>query len=187
MFATSDQSPLKRMAGSICSSASHLVALPEAWLPFRPLPPHPTPFEASTALQTKPAHNPLSFFERTSLVHPFSNHTVTDLDASLADHTSRFCFIPLSFRAQHLCHYRAHLTPRNTFTSQNYLVKMTRSILALLATAGLVAAQGVTDKISPKGDAPATCKPAWDGKFELTVASVVSKRDIAVSSLAATA
>jgi hypothetical protein len=42
-------------------------------------------------------------------------------------------------------------------------------VFALLAAAAAAIAQGVTDKIPPKGAAPDGCKASLDGKFEITV------------------
>ncbi|KAI1801965.1 hypothetical protein F4811DRAFT_531495 [Daldinia bambusicola] len=50
-------------------------------------------------------------------------------------------------------------------------------VSALLGTA-IAAPQGVTDKLTPTGAAPAGCTGTFDGKFEISVAEVTEKRDI---------
>ncbi|KAI1473612.1 hypothetical protein F4774DRAFT_403799 [Daldinia eschscholtzii] len=50
-------------------------------------------------------------------------------------------------------------------------------ISALLGTA-IAAPQGVTDKLTPTGAAPAGCTGTFDGKFEISVAEVTEKRSI---------
>lgn len=59
-------------------------------------------------------------------------------------------------------------------------------ITALIGTAGVALAQGVTSAIAPQASAPAGCSASYDGTFEITVAKVAGaeKRNapIAVSS-----
>ncbi|KAG4220037.1 hypothetical protein PC116_g31484, partial [Phytophthora cactorum] len=50
-------------------------------------------------------------------------------------------------------------------------------ISALLGTA-IAAPQGVTDKLTPTGAAPAGCTGTFDGKFEISVAEITEKRSI---------
>lgn len=66
-------------------------------------------------------------------------------------------------------------------------MKFSTAIVAVLSTAGVALAQGVTSAISPAASAPAGCSASYDGSFEITVAKVegAQKRDgpIAVSCL----
>lgn len=55
---------------------------------------------------------------------------------------------------------------------------MKYSVLAL-GLAASVYAQGVTEKITPKGDAPEGCQASYDGEFEISVRSF-AKRDLVV-------
>ncbi|KAK3291251.1 uncharacterized protein B0H64DRAFT_436105 [Chaetomium fimeti] len=59
--------------------------------------------------------------------------------------------------------------------------------LAALATVPLAIAQGVTDKIAPKGDAPEGCQPNAAGMFEITVIPLMgkAKRDALIENRAA--
>ncbi|KAK3380886.1 hypothetical protein B0H63DRAFT_194032 [Podospora didyma] len=56
---------------------------------------------------------------------------------------------------------------------------MRYQVLALLAVVASAAAQGVTDKIPPKGKAPAGCQSSIGGKFEVAIIPIaeVKKRD----------
>ena len=54
-------------------------------------------------------------------------------------------------------------------TRLNRDIAMRGYALALLATAGSVFGQGVTEKISPTGAPPSGCTPSFDGKFEITI------------------
>lgn len=63
-------------------------------------------------------------------------------------------------------------------------MKTTTLAAAVVGTAGLALAQGVTSAIAPQASAPAGCSASLDGTFEISVAKVaVAKRDapIAVS------
>lgn len=64
-------------------------------------------------------------------------------------------------------------------------MKFTSIVAALVGTANLALAQGVTSAIAPQASAPAGCSASYDGTFEITVAKVAgaTKRDapIAVS------
>lgn len=64
-------------------------------------------------------------------------------------------------------------------------MKSTTLLAAIVGTAGLALAQGVTSAIAPQATAPAGCSASYDGTFEITVAkvAVANKRDapIAVS------
>lgn len=46
------------------------------------------------------------------------------------------------------------------------------------ALVGAAFAQGVTEKISPTGAAPAGCTGSFSGSFEITVVQVTQKRSI---------
>lgn len=72
------------------------------------------------------------------------------------------------------------------FTTTPFTMKSTTLLAAIVGTAGLALAQGVTSAIAPQATAPAGCSASYDGTFEITVAkvAVANKRDapIAVSS-----
>jgi hypothetical protein len=53
------------------------------------------------------------------------------------------------------------------------------SAIALLSGAAFVAAQGVTEKITPTAAAPAGCTGSVDGDFEITIYQAQAKRDLA--------
>ncbi|CAN8098539.1 unnamed protein product [Discula destructiva] len=54
--------------------------------------------------------------------------------------------------------------------------------VALLGTANLALAQGVTSAVAPQASPPPGCSPSYDGTFEITVAKVegAAKRDVPV-------
>ncbi|KAK7975575.1 hypothetical protein PG989_014038 [Apiospora arundinis] len=57
---------------------------------------------------------------------------------------------------------------------------MKTTIIASSALMGLAVAvpQGITDKLTPTGSAPAGCTGTFDGSFEITVAKITEKRDL---------
>lgn len=59
-------------------------------------------------------------------------------------------------------------------------MKVTSVLAALLGSANLALAQGVTSAIAPQASAPAGCSPSHDGTFEITVAKV-AKRDVPIA------
>ncbi|KAI1407708.1 hypothetical protein F5Y13DRAFT_174168 [Hypoxylon sp. FL1857] len=57
-------------------------------------------------------------------------------------------------------------------------MRFTFAFVSALLGIALAAPQGVTDKLTPTGAAPAGCTGSFDGKFEITVAEVTEKRSI---------
>ncbi|KAI0835009.1 hypothetical protein F5Y06DRAFT_277149 [Hypoxylon sp. FL0890] len=57
-------------------------------------------------------------------------------------------------------------------------MRFTLAITSALLGIAIAAPQGVTDKLTPTGAAPAGCTGSFDGKFEITVAEVTEKRSI---------
>ncbi|OTA52766.1 hypothetical protein K449DRAFT_390739 [Hypoxylon sp. EC38] len=57
-------------------------------------------------------------------------------------------------------------------------MQLTLAFISALLGIALAAPQGVTDKLTPTGAAPAGCTGSFDGKFEITVAEVTEKRSV---------
>ncbi|KAI1772164.1 hypothetical protein F4818DRAFT_444397 [Hypoxylon cercidicola] len=57
-------------------------------------------------------------------------------------------------------------------------MRFTFALLSALTGIAIAAPQGVTDKLTPTGAAPAGCTGSFDGNFEITVADVTEKRSI---------
>lgn len=57
-------------------------------------------------------------------------------------------------------------------------MQFTFATLALVASARLVAAQGVTELLTPTASAPAGCATDYSGTFEITVVKAAAKRDV---------
>ena len=57
-------------------------------------------------------------------------------------------------------------------------MRYTFAIVSALLGVAVAAPQGVTEKLTPTGAAPAGCTGSFDGKFEITVAEVTEKRDL---------
>ncbi|KAI1333634.1 hypothetical protein F5Y15DRAFT_338437 [Xylariaceae sp. FL0016] len=55
-------------------------------------------------------------------------------------------------------------------------MQFTLALMPTLLGLALAAPQGVTDKLTPTGAAPAGCTGSFDGKFEITVAQVTEKK-----------
>ncbi|KAI1760105.1 hypothetical protein GGR53DRAFT_511108 [Hypoxylon sp. FL1150] len=57
-------------------------------------------------------------------------------------------------------------------------MQFTFALISALAGIAVAAPQGVTDKLTPTGAAPAGCTGTFDGNFEITVAEVTEKRSV---------
>ncbi|KAI1370608.1 hypothetical protein F4677DRAFT_437971 [Hypoxylon crocopeplum] len=57
-------------------------------------------------------------------------------------------------------------------------MRFTLALVSALMGIAFAAPQGVTDKLTPTGAAPAECTGSFDGKFEITVAEVTEKRSV---------
>lgn len=57
-------------------------------------------------------------------------------------------------------------------------MRFTLAFVSALLGIALAAPQGVTDKLTPTGAAPAGCTGSFDGQFEITVAEVTEKRSV---------
>ncbi|KAI8956876.1 hypothetical protein F5Y11DRAFT_341630 [Daldinia sp. FL1419] len=57
-------------------------------------------------------------------------------------------------------------------------MRFTLAFVSALVGITIAAPQGVTDKLTPTGVAPAGCTGSFDGKFEISVAEVTEKRDV---------
>ncbi|KAI0113508.1 hypothetical protein F4814DRAFT_348579 [Daldinia grandis] len=57
-------------------------------------------------------------------------------------------------------------------------MRFTLAFVSALLGIAIAAPQGITDKLTPTGAAPAGCTGSFDGKFEISVAEVTEKRDI---------
>ncbi|KAI2778347.1 hypothetical protein F4815DRAFT_447491 [Daldinia loculata] len=57
-------------------------------------------------------------------------------------------------------------------------MRFTLAFVSALLGIAIAAPQGITDKLTPTGAAPAGCKGSFDGKFEISVAEVTEKRSI---------
>ncbi|XXG96240.1 hypothetical protein Hte_002521 [Hypoxylon texense] len=57
-------------------------------------------------------------------------------------------------------------------------MRFTFALISALTGIAIAAPQGVTDKLTPTGAAPAGCTGTFDGKFEITVAEVTEKRSV---------
>lgn len=57
-------------------------------------------------------------------------------------------------------------------------MQFTLALISAFAGIAIAAPQGVTDKLTPTGAAPAGCTGSFDGNFEITVAEVTEKRSV---------
>lgn len=57
-------------------------------------------------------------------------------------------------------------------------MRYTFALVSAFLGVAIAAPQGVTDKLTPTGAAPAGCTGSFDGKFEITVAEVTEKRSV---------
>ncbi|KAI0899067.1 hypothetical protein F4806DRAFT_323466 [Annulohypoxylon nitens] len=57
-------------------------------------------------------------------------------------------------------------------------MRYTLALVSAFLGVAIAAPQGVTDKLTPTGAAPAGCTGSFDGKFEITVAEVTEKRSL---------
>ncbi|KAI1655978.1 hypothetical protein F4813DRAFT_365951 [Daldinia decipiens] len=57
-------------------------------------------------------------------------------------------------------------------------MRFTLAFVSALLGIAIAAPQGITDKLTPTGTAPAGCTGSFDGKFEISVAEVTEKRSI---------
>ncbi|KAI1396562.1 hypothetical protein F4819DRAFT_474917 [Hypoxylon fuscum] len=55
-------------------------------------------------------------------------------------------------------------------------MRSTFALVSAIAGVAFAAPQGVTDKLTPTGSAPAACTGSFDGKFEITVAQVTTQK-----------
>jgi len=55
-------------------------------------------------------------------------------------------------------------------------MQLTLALISALSGIALATPQGVTDKLTPTGAAPAGCTGTFDGKFEITVAKVTEQK-----------
>lgn len=57
-------------------------------------------------------------------------------------------------------------------------MRFTFALASALLGVAFAAPQGVTDKLTPTGSAPAGCTGSFDGSFEITVTQAKEKRDV---------